>query len=83
MTELEFKVDPDFLRDNTFVRDPVRIVITNPKSIFLEGVLGESGRKMVADGAVFVFTRERAEELIKWGVAIPAQVLQTNPATKP
>lgn len=71
MTELQFKVDPDYLRDHTIVRDPVRILITDPESIFITGILGESGRRMIADGAPFIFTRPLAEKLIKHGVAVP------------
>lgn len=69
MTELKFKVCPDFLRDHTYVVDPVRIVITDSESIFITGILGESGRKMVQDGAPFIFTRPLAEKLISNGVA--------------
>lgn len=70
MTELQFKVDPDYLRDNTVVNDPVRIKIIDSESIFITGILGESGRRMIADGAPFIFTRILAEKLIKNGVAI-------------
>lgn len=70
-TELQFCVDPDYLRDSTFVHDPVKILIIQPESIFITGILGESGRRMIADGAPFIFTRELAEKLIKHGVAIP------------
>lgn len=70
MTELQFKVDPDFLRDKTVVRDPVRIKIVDAESIFITGILGESGRRMIADGATFIFTRSLAEKLIKHGVAV-------------
>ena len=44
MTELQFKVDPDYLRDQTYVKDPVKIKIIDPESIFITGILGESGR---------------------------------------
>lgn len=70
MTELQFKVDPDYLRDNTVVVDPIRIKIIDAESIFITGILGESGRRMIADGAPFIFTRPLAEKLIKNGVAI-------------
>ena len=69
MIELQFKVDPDYLRDNTFVHDPVRIKIIDPESIFITGILGESGRRMITDGAPFIFTRTLAEKLVKHGVA--------------
>lgn len=59
--KLQFKVDPDYLRDNTIVIDP--------ESIFITGILGESGRRMIRDGAPFIFTRTLAEKLISHGVA--------------
>lgn len=68
-TKLQFKVCPDYLRDNTYVPDPVTIVITDPDSIFITGILGESGRQMIKDGAPFIFTRKLAEKLISNGVA--------------
>lgn len=68
-TVLQFKVCPDFLRDNTVVPDPVRIIITNPDSIFITGILGESGRRMIRDGAPFIFTKKLAKELIAHKVA--------------
>lgn len=70
MTELQFKVDPDYLRDNTVVKDPVRIKIIDAESIFITGILGESGRRMIADGAPFIFTKSLAEKLINHGVAV-------------
>jgi len=69
MTELQFKVCPDYLRDHTIVLDPVRIIITDPESLFITGILGESGRRMIQDGAPFIFTRLLAEKLIAHGVA--------------
>ncbi len=68
-TKLQFKVDPDYLRDRTYVPDPVKIIITDSDSIFITGILGESGRRMIKDGAPFIFTRGLAEKLIKHGVA--------------
>lgn len=70
MTELQFKVCPDFLRDNTVVVDPVRVLIIDPDSIFITGILGESGRRMIRDGAPFIFTRKLAEKLIANEVAV-------------
>jgi len=69
-TTLQFKVDPDFLRDCTEVIDPVRIKITAPESICISGILGESGRKMIADWAPFIFyASSLAEKLIRNGLA--------------
>ena len=70
MTKLQFKVCPDYLRDCTEIDDPVRIVIVDAESIFITGILGESGRRMIADGAPFIFTRPLAEKLIAHGVAV-------------
>lgn len=67
---LQFKVDPDYLRDHTIVEDPVKIKIIDTESIFITGILGESGRKMIAEGAPFIFTRLLAEKLIKHEVAV-------------
>jgi hypothetical protein len=67
--KLQFKVDPDYLRDHTYVPDPVRLVITDSESIFITGILGESGRRMIKAGAPFIFTRPLAEKLLSHGVA--------------
>ena len=69
-TILQFKVCPKFLEEQTIVEDPVRIIITDPESIFITGILGESGRRMIADGAPFIFTRKLAEQLIVNKVAV-------------
>ena len=68
-TRLNFMVDPEYLATRTYVHDPVKIIITDSDSIFITGILGESGRKMVKAGAQFIFTRELAEKLVKNGVA--------------
>lgn len=67
--QLEFCVDPEYLAAATEVPDPVRIVFTDPAKIFAVGVLGESGRRMVLDGAPFYFRRELAETYVGWGIA--------------
>ncbi len=67
--KLNFMVDPEYLANRTYVEDPVKIIITDSDSIFITGILGESGRKMVKAGAQFIFTRELARKLIKHGVA--------------
>ena len=80
MTELQFMVCPDFLRNEAFVRDPVRVIITDPDSIFITGILGESGRRMIRDGAPFIFTRALADKLIAHGVAALANSQVSNAA---
>ncbi len=67
--KLTFKVDPDYLRDRTYVPNPVKIVIIDPEAIFLTGILGESGRKMVQHGFPFIFTKKLAQKLIDKGIA--------------
>ena len=69
MIQLDFRVDPEYLANETEVPDAVRIVFTDPDAIFLTGVLGESGRKMVLGGAPFYFRRELAEKFIRMGIA--------------
>lgn len=68
---LQFKVCPNFLRDSTFVADPVRIIITDTKSNAITKLLGESGLRMAAAGAPFIVTRQLAEQLIAQKVACP------------
>jgi len=79
MTKLQFKVCPDYLRDCTEIDNPVRIIIVDPESIFITGILGESGRRMIADGAPFIFTRPLAEKLIAHGVAVLAEGTTGHP----
>lgn len=67
--KLDFCVDPNFLRDRTIVPKKVKVVIIDPEAIFLTGILGESGRKMVKAGAPFYFTKTIADKLITKGIA--------------
>lgn len=66
---LKFMVDPDFLKDRALVPDAVRVIIIDPEAIFLTGILGESGRKLVKAGAPFYFTKRLAEKLINKNIA--------------
>ena len=66
---LQFMVAPDELSTRCYVPDPVRVRIVDPEAIFLTGILGESGRKMVKSGLEFYFTRRLAEKLIRKGIA--------------
>lgn len=67
---LQFMVDPDELAKHAYVREPVRIRITDPDAIFLTGILGESGRKLVKAGICFYFERKLAEKLIRKNIAV-------------
>lgn len=67
--ELQFMVVPELLASMAFVRDPVRVKIVDPEAIFLTGLLGESGRKLVAAGVEFYFTKPLAQKLIDKGIA--------------
>lgn len=66
---MDFMVSPDFLATRCYVPASVKVRIVDPKRIFLLGVLGESGRRMVKAGAPFLFTRSIAEDLIARGIA--------------
>ncbi len=68
--ELTFMVVPEFLKSHCFIKDPVKIKIIDPGAIFLTGILGESGRKMVKAGIPFYFKRKLAEHLINKGIAV-------------
>jgi len=60
-------VDPEWLKEHTYIEDPVRVKIVDPEAIFLTGILGESGREMCLAGFPFIFERKLAENLInKW-----------------
>lgn len=71
MIQLDFKVCPEYLAQETEVLDAVKIVITEPEAVFVLGILGESGRKMVEAGTPFYFTRRIAEKLIAADFAVP------------
>lgn len=67
--KLDFMIAPDQLTSRCEVPEPVRVVIVDPEAIFLTGLLGESGRKMVEAGLEFIFTRRLAEKLISKDIA--------------
>jgi len=67
--KLNFMVVPQFLETHCEVPNRVKIKIVDPDAIFLTGILGESGRKMVKNGIPFYFTRELADKLIDKGIA--------------
>lgn len=67
--KLQFMVVPELLSSLAEVVDPVRVKIIDPEAIFLMGILGESGRKLVEAGVEFYFERALAEKLIGKGIA--------------
>ena len=67
---LEFMVVPELLATKAYVPDPVRCKVIDPDAIFLTGILGESGRKLVAAGIEFYFTRILATKLIEKKIAV-------------
>jgi len=67
--KLDFMVVPEFLMSHCCVVNPVKVKIVDPEAIFLTGLLGESGRKMVKAGIPFYFTRRLANKLIAKGIA--------------
>ena len=67
---LQFMVVPELLATKAYVPDAVRCCVIDPQAIFLTGLLGESGRKLVKAGIEFYFTRSLAEKLISKGIAV-------------
>lgn len=70
---LDFMVVPESLRTLAYVPDPVRCKIVDPQAIFLTGILGESGKKLVEGGIEFIFTRSLAEKLIEKKIAVEVE----------
>lgn len=66
---LDFMIVPEELQKHCYVPNPVRIKIIDPEAIFLTGILGESGRKMVQRGLEFYFTKSLAYKLIEKKIA--------------
>lgn len=71
--KLKFRVDPDYLKNNTIVEDAVRLKFIDPEKVFVLGLLGESGRTMMLNGAVFEFERAQAEWMIGQKIAVKAE----------
>ena len=67
--KLTFMVDPEELSTLAYVENPVRIRIIDPEAIFLLGILGDSGRKLVEAGISFYFEEKLAYKLIEKGIA--------------
>ena len=66
---LEFMIDPDHLSKHCYVHNAMRVRIVDPEAIFLTGILGESGRRMVKAGLCFYFTKRLAKKLVAKGIA--------------
>jgi len=71
--KLKFRVDPDYLKNNTVVEDAVRIRFIDPDKVFVLGLLGESGRTMMLNGAIFEFERSQAKWMIEQKIAVEAE----------
>ena len=67
--KLTFMVDPKELAEKAYIENPVKVKIIDAEAIFLTGILGESGRKLVEGGLTFIFEKELAEKLISKGIA--------------
>jgi hypothetical protein len=68
--ELKFMVVPEQLQSLAYVPNAVKIKIIDPEAIFLMGILGESGRKLVEAGIEFYFEGSLAKKLIEKQIAI-------------
>lgn len=67
--KLKFMVVPEYLKSHCVVPNKVKVKIIDPEAIFLTGILGESGRKMVMAGIPFYFERKLAKKLIEKKIA--------------
>lgn len=63
-------VVPEQLQSLAYVPNKVKIKIVDPEAIFLMGILGESGRKLVEAGIEFYFEGALAKKLIEKGIAV-------------
>jgi hypothetical protein len=79
--QLQFMVVPELLATMAEVPDAIRCRVIDPEAIFLTGILGESGRRLVQAGIEFYFTHTLAEKLISAGIAQVAEPLNTNSQT--
>lgn len=68
--KLQFMVVPEQLSSLAYVEDAVRVKIIAAEAIFLTGLLGESGRRLVAAGVEFYFERPLAMKLIDKEIAV-------------
>ena len=63
-------VVPELLAKLAYVPNAVRVKIIDPEAIFLTGLLGESGRRLVKAGVEFYFEKSLANNLIKKKIAV-------------
>lgn len=63
-------VVPEQLQRLAYVPNAVKIKVIDPEAIFLTGLLGESGRKLVKAGVEFYFEKSLAKKLIDKQIAI-------------
>ncbi len=63
-------VVPEQLKELAYVPDAIRVKIIDPEAIFLLGILGESGRKLVEAGVEFYFEGSLAKKLIRKKIAV-------------
>jgi len=67
--ELLFQVDPKYLTEHTYVKNPVKVQILKPNSKLMSRYLGASGKRMAKAGFPFYFEESIAKELLKKKVA--------------
>ena len=70
LIKLKFMVVPEQLQRLAYVPNAVKIKVIDPEAIFLTGLLGESGRKLVKPGVEFYFEKSLAKKLIDKQIAI-------------
>lgn len=63
-------VVPEQLAKLAYVPNAVKVRIIDAEAIFLLGILGESGRKLVEYGIEFYFEGKLARNLISKGIAV-------------
>jgi len=81
--KLQFMVVPELLASMAYVPKAVRCKVIDPEAIFLTGILGESGRKLVKAGIEFYFTDipepgeklSLAQKLIEKKIAVGSMVV--------
>jgi len=67
--KLKFMVVPDELKKLAYVDNAIKVRIVDCEAIFLTGILGDSGRKLVKAGLSFYFESKLAMKLISKGIA--------------
>jgi len=67
--QLKYMVVPEELSEKAFVKDAVKIRITDSDSEYLSKILGESGKKLARSGVTFYFEELMAFSLINNGIA--------------